>query len=132
MRLAGSAADPELKASSEPAAIPRRAGDPSLIEHVVYIVKENRTYDQVLGDISKGKDRKSTRLNSSHDQISYAVFCLKKKKHRFTTPIVKNAPPHKRRPATRMSVLYSSPSPPSRRYLTRLIAFDLKRCLQCQ
>src|SRR2546421_7025770 len=28
---------------------------------------------------SKG-DRKSTRLNSSHDQISYAVFCLKKKK----------------------------------------------------
>src|SRR5206468_11228059 len=27
-----------------------------------------------------GTDRKSTRLNSSHDQISYAVFCLKKKK----------------------------------------------------
>src|SRR2546421_6908633 len=27
-----------------------------------------------------GPDRKSTRLNSSHDQISYAVFCLKKKK----------------------------------------------------
>src|SRR3989440_5339788 len=26
------------------------------------------------------EDRKSTRLNSSHDQISYAVFCLKKKK----------------------------------------------------
>src|SRR2546428_5062117 len=31
-------------------------------------------------------DRKSTRLNSSHDQISYAVFCLKKKK--LTAPIV--------------------------------------------
>src|SRR2546428_9225689 len=28
------------------------------------------------------RDRKSTRLNSSHDQISYAVFCLKKKKKR--------------------------------------------------
>src|SRR2546430_8485236 len=28
------------------------------------------------------KDRKSTRLNSSHSQISYAVFCLKKKKNR--------------------------------------------------
>src|SRR5206468_12256198 len=28
---------------------------------------------------SPGRDRKSTRLNSSHDQISYAVFCLKKK-----------------------------------------------------
>src|SRR5216683_7016305 len=29
-------------------------------------------------------DRKSTRLNSSHDQISYAVFCLKKKKKKQT------------------------------------------------
>src|SRR2546430_4736933 len=29
---------------------------------------------------SAGQDRKSTRLNSSHSQISYAVFCLKKKK----------------------------------------------------
>src|SRR2546430_13555250 len=28
------------------------------------------------------RDRKSTRLNSSHSQISYAVFCLKKKKYR--------------------------------------------------
>src|SRR6266853_5774738 len=28
----------------------------------------------------RGQDRKSTRLNSSHSQISYAVFCLKKKK----------------------------------------------------
>src|SRR5206468_11690821 len=32
-------------------------------------------------------DRKSTRLNSSHDQISYAVFCLKKKKNtRYNQP----------------------------------------------
>src|SRR5699024_12850601 len=30
----------------------------------------------------KGKDRKSTRLNSSHVSISYAVFCLKKKKQK--------------------------------------------------
>src|SRR2546427_2079200 len=30
-------------------------------------------------------DRKSTRLNSSHSQISYAVFCLKKKKKQSTT-----------------------------------------------
>src|SRR2546427_5190544 len=29
------------------------------------------------------QDRKSTRLNSSHSQISYAVFCLKKKKHKI-------------------------------------------------
>src|SRR2546427_3704298 len=32
------------------------------------------------GGRSSGRDRKSTRLNSSHSQISYAVFCLKKKK----------------------------------------------------
>src|SRR2546430_4024825 len=33
----------------------------------------------VLADDDHGVDRKSTRLNSSHSQISYAVFCLKKK-----------------------------------------------------
>src|SRR3712207_7212282 len=32
------------------------------------------------GDVSRAEDRKSTRLNSSHANISYAVFCLKKKK----------------------------------------------------
>src|SRR5438874_9144561 len=32
-----------------------------------------------LGGICPGPDRKSTRLNSSHVEISYAVFCLKKK-----------------------------------------------------
>src|SRR5688572_32525438 len=36
-------------------------------------------YDD-LGRKSSTSDRKSTRLNSSHSQISYAVFCLKKKK----------------------------------------------------
>src|SRR2546430_9244318 len=34
------------------------------------------------GDLPE--DRKSTRLNSSHSQISYAVFCLKKKKNRIS------------------------------------------------
>src|SRR2546430_4659963 len=33
---------------------------------------------------SARRDRKSTRLNSSHSQISYAVFCLKKKKNHTT------------------------------------------------
>src|SRR3982750_4936058 len=33
-----------------------------------------------VADASGGADRKSTRLNSSHSQISYAVFCLKKNK----------------------------------------------------
>src|SRR5207249_7514812 len=35
------------------------------------------------------KDRKSTRLNSSHVSISYAVFCLKKKKKKIKTQIIK-------------------------------------------
>src|SRR2546427_6931736 len=39
-------------------------------------VAEHLALDQLSGE-----DRKSTRLNSSHSQISYAVFCLKKKKH---------------------------------------------------
>src|SRR5690606_39319845 len=36
-----------------------------------------------LGIGEAGGDRKSTRLNSSHVKISYAVFCLKKKKHMY-------------------------------------------------
>src|SRR2546430_5632392 len=35
------------------------------------------------------RDRKSTRLNSSHSQISYAVFCLKKKKKKISSDIKK-------------------------------------------
>ena len=34
--------------------IPQKVGDPSAIKHVFYIVKENRTYDQVLGDVKEG------------------------------------------------------------------------------
>src|SRR2546428_9165111 len=48
---------------------------------------------------SKTPDRKSTRLNSSHDQISYAVFCLKKKK--------KNHRLHPVRPLTHVDARYS-------------------------
>src|SRR5207248_7777682 len=36
----------------------------------------------------KRRDRKSTRLNSSHRTISYAVFCLKKKKNRIVIDVV--------------------------------------------
>src|SRR2546428_5398082 len=38
------------------------------------------------------RDRKSTRLNSSHDQISYAVFCLKKKTHATLTSLSLSRP----------------------------------------
>jgi YVTN family beta-propeller protein len=37
-----------------PRPVPERIGEPSVFEHVVYIIKENRTYDQVLGDIPEG------------------------------------------------------------------------------
>src|SRR2546430_8518032 len=37
-------------------------------------------YHVIRAGLGHGRDRKSTRLNSSHSQISYAVFCLKKKK----------------------------------------------------
>src|SRR5206468_8578245 len=40
--------------------------------------------DQQRKQHAADRDRKSTRLNSSHDQISYAVFCLKKKKKKKT------------------------------------------------
>src|SRR2546430_10881905 len=50
--------------------IGRRLGD-----GVVQLLLEVR-HERGLGDL---EDRKSTRLNSSHSQISYAVFCLKKK-----------------------------------------------------
>src|SRR5216683_5139116 len=40
---------------------------------------EQRPMHLLVGGGPLGKDRKSTRLNSSHDQNSYAVFCLKKK-----------------------------------------------------
>src|SRR2546428_4237638 len=42
-------------------------------------VRAERRLHLMSRKCSKVKDRKSTRLNSSHDQISYAVFCLKKK-----------------------------------------------------
>jgi DNA-binding beta-propeller fold protein YncE len=37
-----------------PRPVPERAGEPSVFQHVVYIIKENRTYDQVLGDLKEG------------------------------------------------------------------------------
>src|SRR2546430_13223103 len=59
-----------------------RAGQPARHQHflvrdgerAVRVVEHERHFRHVH------RDRKSTRLNSSHSQISYAVFCLKKKK----------------------------------------------------
>src|SRR5699024_11435102 len=46
------------------------------------VLKEYYRYESIIKDLIK--DRKSTRLNSSHVSISYAVFCLKKKKIQST------------------------------------------------
>ena len=37
-----------------PCPVPQRVGEPSVFKHVLYIIKENRTYDQVLGDMKGG------------------------------------------------------------------------------
>jgi YVTN family beta-propeller protein len=48
------ASDEKPRLGLKPTPVPERAGEPSTIEHIVYIVKENRTYDQVLGDLDRG------------------------------------------------------------------------------
>src|SRR2546430_8188798 len=62
---------------------PERIGQP--IHRVKRQADRERVLDLLARDTSSQQiedaDRKSTRLNSSHSQISYAVFCLKKKTH---------------------------------------------------
>jgi YVTN family beta-propeller protein len=54
-RLAYSLAGLEKpRPDAKPIPVPVRHGEPSLIQHVIYIIKENRTYDQVFGDIKEG------------------------------------------------------------------------------
>jgi YVTN family beta-propeller protein len=52
--------DDQLTAAPHPekTAIPNKVGDPSPIKYVIYIIKENRTYDQVLGDLAAGEHPK--------------------------------------------------------------------------
>jgi YVTN family beta-propeller protein len=42
------------RSGRKPVPVPARVGEPSVFEHVVYIIKENRTYDQVFGDLPQG------------------------------------------------------------------------------
>src|SRR3712207_8398581 len=44
------------------------------------VVEQRPEHRLLVGEVVVERDRKSTRLNSSHANISYAVFCLKKKK----------------------------------------------------
>src|SRR5688572_31051425 len=68
----------------------RLAGLQPLSDHNVHMGKAGQhrmIAAAVLDDqyLAVGPDRKSTRLNSSHSQISYAVFCLKKKRRKYNS-----------------------------------------------
>ena len=52
---------------ARPVAIPNKIGDPSLIKHVFLIVRENRTYDQVLGDVGAGDGDQSLAVFGGKD-----------------------------------------------------------------
>src|SRR2546430_8211588 len=60
---------------------PRPHRPPRLSHHLLHPLIPFRHYLKCPPFFSQSGDRKSTRLNSSHSQISYAVFCLKKKKN---------------------------------------------------
>jgi YVTN family beta-propeller protein len=52
---------------AKPVAIPAKIGDPSLIKHVFLIIRENRTYDQVLGDVAAGNGDRSLAVFGGKD-----------------------------------------------------------------
>src|SRR5690606_40790218 len=75
---AGPAPDEYVKLASEYSELQEIAG---AIKALRAAQKERADLEAMLADRSTdAEDRKSTRLNSSHVKISYAVFCLKKKK----------------------------------------------------
>ena len=45
-----------MAVDAKPVPVPATLGEPSVFEHIVYIIKENRTYDQVFGDLPKGNN----------------------------------------------------------------------------
>src|SRR5947208_13281972 len=51
--------------------------------HFIQLSAVDEFHAEVAGTLAFAEDRKSTRLNSSHQIISYAVFCLKKKKQKY-------------------------------------------------
>ncbi len=61
-------------AAAAPKALPLRVGDPSTIKHVFVIVRENRTYDQVLGDVPQGNgDPSLTQFGAQVTPNSHAL-----------------------------------------------------------
>src|SRR2546421_4848270 len=61
-----------------PISLAEYVGELSVSHHAPHGYATHNLEDALA--VARRVDRKSTRLNSSHDQISYAVFCLKKKK----------------------------------------------------
>src|SRR2546430_7073840 len=62
------------------------------VDHVLEVLREYQVLCDGRDRTSDYRDRKSTRLNSSHSQISYAVFCLKKKNNiRYHKQPLRNA-----------------------------------------
>src|SRR5690554_7732490 len=78
MELQLPTADPEMPWSTIGAGGVHLYAEPGLLE--VRIFKRDQNSSQNTRTEMMVLDRKSTRLNSSHARISYAVFCLKKKK----------------------------------------------------
>ncbi len=54
MRLEAANPDPDQRRIM-PVPIPKRLGEPSVFKHVIYVIKENRTFDQVFGDIEEAR-----------------------------------------------------------------------------
>ncbi len=64
-----SGGDPQKK----PVALPAKIGDPSLIKHVFLIIRENRTYDQILGDVAKGNGNSALAMFSQDHTNDHAI-----------------------------------------------------------
>src|SRR3712207_8636246 len=85
-RSTGIAQERKLSVDSLRAIVDRAPMFFSQEELVTTKLVDKLCYEREVMDILENEDRKSTRLNSSHANISYAVFCLKKKKIIFLIP----------------------------------------------
>src|SRR3712207_7384876 len=74
-----------LRPRTEPRHRHRRGDDQQPEPHRELLARQRRGHLAQLAAEQPAGDRKSTRLNSSHANISYAVFCLKKKKNNTKT-----------------------------------------------
>src|SRR5690348_17681729 len=77
-RLVGQVAVLDVAVGEDRGRAQRLVGDLAAVVRLVAVAQAAQDLD---GVVDRYEDRKSTRLNSSHPSISYAVFCLKKKKN---------------------------------------------------